>query len=216
MNKEDEAISARFEAILDEEERRDSLPFNGVMGAMPEWVPEPSKDEFRRTRNSLLNNYSENQIIKWINEYKMMVEATDEIFTPKITYEHSLQPQIERLFILSYAVELGEIEGLRYLAGDVAVMGKRKSISTHKNASKLRPKKNDYGESLNEVIAKLKRYYPHLRPHELWVHLKTEIELWSEADCKEYGEKDSRSYHFEIGEKRGSIAYGTFRKKLNK
>jgi hypothetical protein len=147
MNADDDLILARIGSILDDIEHRDSLPFNGLMGAMPEWVPQPFKDEFRRTRNSLLNNHSENQIIKWINEYKMMVNAPYGVSTPNISYEISLQNQIERLFILSHAVQLGEIEGLRFLAGDEAVIGAKS-----KNGYKARADQLDKSDF--QVLAK--------------------------------------------------------------
>ena len=216
MNDDDDLIVAKIGSILDDIEHRDSLPFNGLMGAMPGWVPEPFKNEFRRTRDTLLNSHSENQIIKWIKEYKMMVDAPYGVSTPNISYEISLQNQIERLFILSHAVELGEIKGLTLLAGPKAVIGNKVSISNTRNARLSRPIENYEGESLDDVIASLKIMHGDLRPAELWVHFKTAIISWSEDDCTESSTGDSRKYYYlkKDGNK-GSIAYGTFRKKLN-
>jgi hypothetical protein len=217
MNADDDLILARIGSILDDIAHRDSLPFNGLMGEMPEWVPQPFKDEFRRTRNSLLNNHSENQIIKWINEYKMMVNAPYGVSTPNISYEISLQHQIERLFILHHAVELGEIKGLTFLAGPKAVIGNKVSISNTRNARLSRPIENHEGESLDDVIASLKKMHGDLRPAELWVHFKTAIVSWSDDDCSESGKGDSRKYiYYKNEHERDSIAYATFRKKLNK
>lgn len=217
MNNDEDLILARIGAILYDIEHGESLPFNGVMGAMPEWVPELFKDEFRRNRNSLLNNHSENQIIKWIKEYKMMVDAPDGVSTPNISYEIELQHQIERLFICSHAVELGEIEGLRFLAGDYAVIGKNTSKTNSKNASYPRPIINDGGDTLDDVIASLKRRHGDLGPSKLWTQLETAIVSWSGDECTETGEGDSRKYVFyKNKDERDSIAYATFRKKLNK
>ena len=153
MNDDDDLIVARIGSILDDIEHRESLPFNGLMGAMPSWLPEPFKNEFRRTRDTLLNNYSENQIIKWIKEYKMMVDAPYGVSTPNISYEISLQNQIERLFILSHAVELGEIEGLRYIAGGLAVMGSSYSKEQSKRAKEPRKLTSSQIQSINAAYA---------------------------------------------------------------
>ena len=148
MNNDEDLNLARMEAYLDYIDHRDSLPFNGVMGVMPEWLPEPFKSEFKRIRDFLLNNHSENRIIEWIEEYKTMVDAPAEISTPVISYEIEIQHQIERLFFFRRAVELGEIEGLRFLASDYAVMG-----SKSKNGYKTRADQLDKTDF--QVLAKL-------------------------------------------------------------
>lgn len=95
-------------------------------------------------------------------------------------------------------------------------MGKRKSVSTSLNASNKRPRKNYNGETLDSVISTLNKNHLNEKPSAVWVHLKPAIEEWSDGDCTEYGENDSRSYHYGIDEERGSITFGTFRRKLNK
>src|SRR5450830_392532 len=200
-------------------ECRNSVPFNGVLGSPPEWFPEIHAKEFTRLRDQILNTpfyerkITHEQVIAWMDEWR-------DLHLPKGDISHSvpveLQEIIGKLSQYRYAVSLDEMEGLNLLGGEYAVMGKRKSISTSINASKPRPKKNYDDKTLDTEIATLKRNYPNYKPSELWVHLKTAIESWSDADCKEYGEKDSRSYHYGIGDERGSIAYGTFRKKLKK
>ena len=210
---------AGFISYLDAIEQRKNVSFNGVMGSMPEWMPPFHRNEFLRIRDNLLNDTydydgeltSEAKIIVWIDEYQMMGETDRQANIPL-----ELMEVIGKLYQYRHAVKLGEIEGLRFLAGDYAVMGKRTSITASKNAEKPRPKKNCEQVTLDSIIKTLKQNHPDEKPSEVWVHFKTAIKEWSDADCKEYGEKDSRSYHYEIGDERGSIAYGTFRKKLNK
>lgn len=137
MNNDEDLNLASMEAYLDYIDHRDSLPFNGVVGAMPEWLPEPFKGEFKRIRDFLLNNHSENKIIEWIEEYKTMVDAPAEISTPVISYEIEIHHQIERLFFFRRAVELGETEGLRFLASDYAVMGSKSKSGYKTRADQL-------------------------------------------------------------------------------
>lgn len=198
----------------------EQLKYDGIMGFPPKWVPKPNKDKFNMARFLIFSGVEKGKY--HYNEIKQRFDklVSDKNYRLVLALMKDRKPYDENLFYLVElydATLLGEIEGLRVLGGDIAVMGKRKSISTSKNASKPRPKKNYENETLDAVIAGLKRNYPNEKPSEIWVHFKTAIEDWSECeDCSLYGEKDSQSYHYEMGDKRGSITYGTFRKKLKK
>jgi hypothetical protein len=205
---------------LQDLEKWEQSTYDGIKGLPPYWenIPEPNKKKFYTARFQIFN--AVNDKVADYQEIKSRFDALVAnnrhgivlaLMKDTKYYDNALSVLVE----LFKAVSLSEIECLRLLGGDLAGMGKRKSISTSRNASKPRPKKNDNGETLDNVIKTLKRSYPDEKPSAIWVHLKTAIKEWSDNDCKESGEKDSRTYYYKIGEERGSIAYGTFRKKLN-
>ncbi len=202
---------------------RDSQPYDGVLGQVDNWVPDEIKDEFCSIRNKLLDamNYKEpvkvKKIREWIDEfYKKEKLQGDGIYRRSIVIPPKFRRDVSYLALIQTANSLGEPDGLPMLVREMALMGKRKSISTSINASKPRPKKNDYGETLDSVITTLKRNHSNEKLGEIWVHLKTVLEEWSDGDCKESGEEDSKRYIYKIDDRQYSITYGTFRKKLRK
>ena len=204
-------------------EWRNSQPYDGVLGKIENWWTDEIKDEFYRVRNRLLDamDYKEHVKVKkirqWIDEfYKKEKLQEDGIYRRSIVIPPKFRRDVSYLALIQTANSLGEPDGLPMLVSEMALMGKRKSISTSINASKLRPKKNYNGETLDIVITTLKRNHLNETLSELWVHLKTAIEEWSDGDCKESGEKDSKRYIYKIEEIQGSITYGTFRKKIKK
>jgi hypothetical protein len=194
--------------------------YDGIMGFPPEWVSEPRMKEFCLERGCLFFEVEQEKVTydELKSRFDWMLIDMDAAMSlvlfkdARTEYDDSLS----LLLWLFKAVSLGEIEGLRLLSGNLAVMGKRKSISTSVNARKPRPKKNFEGETLDYLIAKLKLNNPNLKPSELWVHLKNEVDQWSDGDCEESGENDSRRYTFKIEGVSDSITFGTFRKKLLK
>lgn len=220
---EDDVLDNLMDADIKLLEWRDSQPYDGVLGQVDNWVPDEIKDEFRSIRNKLLDAMNYKELVKvkiirqWIDEfYKKEKLQEDGIYRRSIVIPPKFRRDVSYLALIQTANSLGEPDGLPMLVREMALMGRRKSISSSIIASKKRPKKNYNGETLDSVITTLKRNHHNEKPSELWVHLKPVIEKWSDGDCKESGEKDSRTYYYGIDEERGAIAYGTFRKKLKK
>lgn len=84
-------------------------------------------------------------------------------------------------------------------------------------AKNKRPRKNEDGESLDDVVRRLAKNHPGEKPSELWPHLKTEIGEWAGCDCTETKPNENQDqwhYKFKIGEKSDTITFSSFRKKL--
>jgi len=94
--------------------------------------------------------------------------------------------------------------------------GKQSLAQQTKRASHKRPIKNEAGETLDNVIRTLAKNHPNEKPSELWPHLKSAIEEWSDSECTETrtGARDSWRYQFQQYSKADSITFGIFRKKL--
>jgi len=145
-------------------EWRNSQPYDGVLGKIENWWTDEIKDEFYRVRNRLLDamDYKEHVKVKkirqWIDEfYKKEKLQEDGIYRRSIVIPPKFRRDVSYLALIQTANSLGEPDGLPMLVSEMALMGKRKSISTSINASKLRPKKNYNGETLDIVITTLKR-----------------------------------------------------------
>ncbi len=146
---------ASFKSILEKYEQRENVPFNGVMGLMPEWVPIFHKNDFYRIRNNLLNDtyeydgelISEDRIVNWIDAYAFIAEAPSEEYSRPSIIPLELMVVIGKLYQYRHAVKLGETEGLRFLAGDIAVMGTKS-----KNGYKTRADQLDKADF--QVLAK--------------------------------------------------------------
>jgi len=119
----DSDISA-MEAWLDGENDRlqelEALPYDGVLGLPPEWVPEPTVDRFRRIRDELLE----------LSPPKFLAEQIDQILNgntpivPGSAYDSVAWMQsIHELAHVRYASKLEPEQGLAVLAGDDATLG---------------------------------------------------------------------------------------------
>ena len=191
--------------------------YDGIKGFPPDWIPAPSKKKFSIASGIICIGVNQGKYN--LQEIQMrfdnLMENKDYRLLLALAKNH--KPYDEHLFYLVELYEaslLGEIEGLRILGGELAVMGKRKSTSSSKNARLPRPIMNYEDETLDAVIARLERRNQDYKPGELWVHLKTAIEEWSNGDCEEDGEDDKRTYWFDTKKGSRSITFGTFRKKL--
>ncbi|MFM0363697.1 hypothetical protein [Paraburkholderia sediminicola] len=97
------------------------------------------------------------------------------------------------------------------------VMGEGLSGKNQEKARRPRPKKNEAGDTLDEIIRNLARTHRDEHPGEVWPHLKTAIEDWSDSsDVREIGDGDSRSYRYKQSDKLGGITYAWFRKKFRR
>lgn len=111
-------------------EARENAPFNGVLGSPPDWFPDWHVTEFRRIRNNLLDtpHYGEiitpEKAVEWLNEWASMHQQSG-VNSHSVPIE--LQDSIGKLSHYRFAASLPEIEGLRLLAGELAVRGQAMS-----------------------------------------------------------------------------------------
>jgi hypothetical protein len=126
--------------------------------------------------------------------------------------EHSSRFRENEKRLDALLLTLNQIE----TSGEVA-KGIKHSNNQSKNASHKRAIKNESGETLQDVINTLSKSNPGEKPNGLWPHLKYSIENWG-AECEEIKpdprKRDSWLYDYTIGDKRDTISYGAFRKKL--
>lgn len=81
-----------------------------------------------------------------------------------------------------------------------------------KKSSLPRPKKNEFGDTRNDVIRKLVRQHPEESIGALWTHFRTALAEWSDSEVRERNAGQGRSYRYEMDNKVQSIAIETFRK----
>lgn len=125
---------------------RNSQPYDGVAGRLPEWVPEWHKNEFRKIRDKLLDTplygeeVSRENIILWMDNYcalgSLRVGVCSSGFIPPEVWD-----DVGYLAHIRYAVSLDKEKGLLLLAGEQAVKGERfSSGGTSKKGKEYEPK----------------------------------------------------------------------------
>jgi hypothetical protein len=92
------------------EAKQHSPVYDGVMGTLPEWIPENFHVDFHAIRGRLLEAYSHAALLGYIAEYLTMDESTE---------THSIPGEIMRdVSLLAHyreAVRLGQLAGLALL-----------------------------------------------------------------------------------------------------
>lgn len=163
----------QFEQKLDDEikktiaenARRKTLPYDGVMGVLPEWVPERDRSRFEEERTLLLHNYSHQQILEFLelfprdykeqkdvmqyinNKLNSKEKIEDPAFINKIrsyvspfnqgSMHRDLSLAIDYLIFIKKAVNAGPPDGLRMLAGENAARG-YKIVSSGREGGKAK------------------------------------------------------------------------------
>lgn len=146
---------------LPELEKWKQLKYDGIMGLPPQWIPEPSKKKFNTARSIVFFGVEQEEYN--LDEIKQRFDklVNDKNYRLLLALMKDHKPYDEDLFYLVElydATLLGEIEGLRILGGDNAVMGSsyrkeqsnrgkkpRKLTETHK-----RNIRNKYIQAQNE------------------------------------------------------------------
>jgi hypothetical protein len=114
--------------ILESNFNEHEQPFNGLMGNLPDWVPEPVKTRFYDCRRKLQTQYPISQIIEWMNQCDALAEISKSGLNDAISFYYpppEVEDEAQFLARVRLAVSLEETEGLRLLAGELAVKGRR-------------------------------------------------------------------------------------------
>jgi hypothetical protein len=114
-----ERVAGWFERLGQLTAKRDTEPYDGVLGVLPEWVPQWHQDQFRKVRNELLDRQwpdgfrpSGADVRRWIDAYAALGDSQNEAYIPEEVCE-----KVGYLAHLRWAVSLGEEQGLSVLAG---------------------------------------------------------------------------------------------------
>ncbi len=121
----DEETVAKLKQVIDEHTQLCEAEYDGVLGTLPEWVPDSNQKEFQDSRNQLLEHYSHSQILHWIESH-ISHRLTGEL--PECSYgQKFIMPDarynISVLALIKKAVLSGKKKGLGLLAGNLAVKG---------------------------------------------------------------------------------------------
>jgi hypothetical protein len=116
------SVQERLVRYLEVEEQTLDVAFKAVFANLPRWVPLPSREHARRIVQRLISDgFSTNDIRRSIRDAQK-----DGLIIPGIVTDPVAFTQyIYELAHLRYAVSLGEVEGLRILAGVQAAQGVR-------------------------------------------------------------------------------------------
>lgn len=124
----DEKLDDDIKSAIDENARRKSLFYNGTMGVLPEWVPAREQRRFEGERNLLLDNYSHEQVLEFIDSWpRCLLDDSPFEQTPRELIE-----AVAFLVFIKKVMDAGESEGLRMLAGEDAVLGRSRRMSNQK------------------------------------------------------------------------------------
>lgn len=127
-------------------EWRNSQPYDGVAGQLPEWAPEWHKNEFRKIRDKLLDTplygeeVSRENIIRWMDDY-CALDGLQEGASWGGFIPPEVWGDVGYLAHIRYSVSLDEEKGLLLLAGDDAVSGLR-SRQGYKKRDEYQDKKD--------------------------------------------------------------------------
>jgi hypothetical protein len=92
------------------------LPYDGILGTLPEWIPRGINSEFVRIRNNLLSDtiagtrVTHALALEWINRYALIGETDEDGYIPTEVFE-----VVGLLTRWRYIVSLGSEKGLQEL-----------------------------------------------------------------------------------------------------
>ena len=175
MNKNPEPdgdLEEELRNAIENHESRQNADYDGVLGMLPEWVPEPVTTDFEHARNRILNwGFEPERITGWIDYYIDSMElAKTDIDSPELNdipqypvvapngSNVNLAKFDDILTILTsikMAISLGPDEGLKILGGSLA-------HSEYKRRIRMKGKKpkaihNLFRENFNQLIKRLGR-----------------------------------------------------------
>jgi hypothetical protein len=150
-----EPMPSGMPAWLTEVEQWEQAPYDGIKGFPPKWVPEPRRDEFVRSRVVLCSLICDGKAsyLDIKTRFDSLVHDKYEAINLMLL-KNSMPdavPYAVPLFdlaLLYRAISLGEIEGLRRLAGENAVAGFRvRTAHTKRKAASDKPEVQRIGRN---------------------------------------------------------------------
>lgn len=202
------------EAALNECNRRDEQPYDGIVGTLPEWVPQPFHRDFHFIQVKLLSELkqSEDDIRRYIKVY----EQEDSFQSMLSSIPIRVFDYIGPLWKYKRAVEAGREEGLKILLGDKAAeeiaKGKRAAEAQSTRAKKKRGRLDYSDETIADVVKRVEKKHIALSAKQMWTHFWSELESLGlnpeEVIDPSDHNKVAIRYDFRAG--RRSISFGWF------
>ncbi|MEJ1369406.1 MAG: hypothetical protein RPU35_14600 [Candidatus Sedimenticola sp. (ex Thyasira tokunagai)] len=174
-NDRDEDLRQAILDAWDIAEARSNAPYDGVLGSLPDWVPEPIQKNFTAVRDRVIGNwgYEPSEAVKWLDRFVTIGTDNNEWFYPAIyPCGRELDPDyftetIGYLAHLRWVKSLGPEKGLAELAGDVAVTGyiRREQLTEFGNTrgKELHEQRAAEWQKWNKCAKKLVNKYRHLQ-----------------------------------------------------
>ena len=135
MNLDEAALA--IQAMQDRIKDRSNLPYDGILGGLPEWVPDPVQSRFKEVRNRMIDilHYSPKQAVEWLDRFVSMKTDNDRWFYPA-TYPngidldpHYFLDTIGYLAHLRWTSTLNPERGIYMLSGEYARQGYMRMVS---------------------------------------------------------------------------------------
>jgi hypothetical protein len=116
---DEEAIEQTMKDTLAALQVRRALPYDGIVGSLYESWPSHHHNEFDGTRNWILKKLSHAEALRFLNDCPKIYEPP----YSGLPLPRAQQDAIRILYYYFEAMGLGEVDGLRYIAGENAVIG---------------------------------------------------------------------------------------------
>ena len=147
-------------------QKRDSAPYDGVRGLLPDWMPEPLRQEFHSHRGYLLDHYPHQDVLTYI-------EAVKELFNPE-TFRKPFYPiedhlRLTALIYIKNLADLGPENGIAAYLGKGAFEVHRGSMVRERNRKAGKHPRQD---ALQKVIVQILDGEPEMT----WKEVLREIE----------------------------------------
>lgn len=119
------------EAIRQSEELADA-PYDGILGELPDWVPDGFSYRFREARRRVLAaGYNAEEAVRLLDAWEEVIGTDGAQSTPYVPVE--ITDEIELLWSIRSAIHLGDSDGLGVLMGrqDAASLRKGRKQTDH-------------------------------------------------------------------------------------
>jgi hypothetical protein len=231
----DDTLRDTITKALHNEQFRNELPYDGVMGELPHF-PESFQHDFKERRNRSLKKYSHDEILVYMEEAERIIQAKREVDPNESGYiRYQIPPDIDQdiFTLVNYKKvdrlykEEGREAGLALLTDQshASLMKKGSDYGTHqsRNASKPRGKiETDDGETItiDAIIIRLatKTEFEDWHAFELWEKFLSElVGLCLDPDENtDSSDKRKWSISYDSNNKRKSITFGQFSNVVSK
>ena len=171
-NSEDEIdLSEAIQNSMDSISDIVAMEYDGVVGSLPEWVPDSFQDEFINLRGSLMMDYSLDDIRRFLKAYTDSTYNSDGScrtgFRAVKFYPIEIEHGLEYLRHLKYCVQQGKNNGLELLAGiDAKYANKGRELSCNQSSGGksrsefFKLKKERFLDVAARILANRKRNIP--------------------------------------------------------
>jgi len=95
--------------------QRQKAKYDGVVGSLPKWVPDPLRQEFQAVRNDLLDKYDHEDLLQYLNGRKRMFR--EEGFRGLPYYPEIIEDKIDSLIYIQQLVDLKKEKGIKAYLG---------------------------------------------------------------------------------------------------